>query len=242
MDSVSGPKFIVKTSSTRQALVDQLGQLFIRGSLTEPSCTGDRQDLVDQYDDLGYDYFDDDFGPVECYKFVDSSSYVSPGNLNQFRYTQELKCSHTAEGTGQALLRPHSPWEWDETVAHMFQDVRDEYADPIKVTSAFRCPTKNNDAGGTRLGKHAYGRAFDYQQLTGSPLVPDTTENWQIALDAKVAGVDYQRILLYKNSGSTFKTLKEFQDNGWTDTNLPPNWTLINRGHIDSGQPASEPR
>lgn len=232
IEDFPGVGFSIRASSTIRAEITNVGTLVIKGSVTEGSCVTRRQDLVDQYDDLGYDYFDDDFGRVECYKLVDSSSYVSPGNISY----NELNCNHGG------LERPHSPWEWDETVAHMFQAVRDEYNAIIDTTSAFRCPTKNEDVGGTRRGKHAYGRAFDYQQLTGSPLVPDTTENWQIALDAKVAGVDYQRILLYKNSGSTFKTLKEFQDSGWNDTNLPPNWTLINRGHIDSGQPASEPR
>ncbi|MFC1736022.1 D-Ala-D-Ala carboxypeptidase family metallohydrolase, partial [Candidatus Hydrogenedentota bacterium] len=62
----------------------------------------------------------------------------------------------------------HGDWQWDETVSKMFQAVYNQHGSRIDTTSGFRCPTKNNAVGGSSLGKHAYGRAFDYQKRDAS--------------------------------------------------------------------------
>lgn len=240
----SGPReFLIKTGSLLRFRLTTEGILYFRGTETEGTCADERQDLVDQYDDLSYNYFDVHFGAVECYKLVDNNSYVDPGD---FPYNK-LKCSHTDE-EGQPLSRAHTPWEWDETVAHMFQAVHDKYGADIDVTSGFRCPLKNDSIpNANNESKHAYGRAFDYQQMVGG--LPSTQKNWDVALKANAAELDPNRIRLYDLGGSPSMTLQQFYTGGWDADNLPhslpgnsPDWTGISRGHCDSGQPAYEGR
>lgn len=231
-------EFFIFVGMAVRLLIDEYGNMDIRGSVTEATCTAQRQDVVDQYDDLGYDYFDDYFPEVACYKFVTATSYVDPSN-GKFTFAA-LDCNHV-DRDNEPLDRPHSAWQWDETVSKMFLAVRDEYAEPIYTTSAYRCPIKNNTEG-NRRGKHAYGRAFDYQQMTGGEQsVPDTSENWEVALDAHTAGLDPNRILLYNQDDSDDKTLQQFYVGGWSASSLPPGWTSISHGHCDSGEPQNEP-
>ncbi|MFC1736498.1 hypothetical protein ACFL1X_10280, partial [Candidatus Hydrogenedentota bacterium] len=67
--------------------------------------------------------------------------------------------------------------------------------------------------------------------------------------DAVDAGISRLRILLYPYGGGQWITLQEFVNNSWDPDNLPsnlespqPDWTRINNGHIDSGQPTTENR
>lgn len=223
-------EFVVSDGTFVAAVIDEDGNLDLRGARSEASCGPVRQDLVDQYTDFGYDYFDDHFAPVACYKFVDDESYVNPGNLA----FGEWSCQHYDHPDQDAPLgRAHAPWQWDETLSKMFQAVRDEYGEPITVTSGFRCPI-HNEQFSTRRSKHAYGRAFDYSQ-------GNTQANWDVALAGNNAEVNSERIFLYPQTGGGDEIpLSDFLANGWNPNNLPPGWTAITRGHIDSGEPEEE--
>jgi len=148
--------------------------------------------------------------------------YVNPGN---FRYT-ELDCNHGS------LSEPHPNWQWDATVSELFQTIRNVYGGPIFVTNAFRCPRKNNSVGSSYTSKHAYGRAFDYQQNS-----PYSQNNWGVAQAAEDAGVSPFRILLYNQTSAVFQSFQWLKNNGYGPTHLPPGWTRYNHGHIDSGNP-----
>ncbi len=209
---------------TLQAVITENGDLRIRGTVTDATADEDRQALEDQYDTYNYHYFDDfyqGYGDARCARFVDDNSYL-PGNLS----FDDLKCNHGG------LQPTHGDWQWNETVSKMFAAVEVEYGSTITVTCAFRCPRKNNYQGSNSLSKHAYGRAFDYDEGT-------TQANWDVALDAATAGVDPDRILLYPYEGGQWIKLQDFIDNGWNPSNLPPDWNEISLGHCDSGQPSS---
>ena len=223
-------EFVVSDGTFVAAVIDEDGNLDLRGARSEASCGPVRQDLVDQYTDFGYDYFDDHFAPVACYKFVDDESYVNPGNLA----FEDWSCQHGS------LPRAHGVWQWDETISRIFQAVRNEYDDIIRVTNGFRCPTKNNDVSTSARksqSKHAYGRAFDLNQLYHSN---PTLANWEVANSAAAVGVAQDRIFLYNQNRTVRKSLEAFIEDGQDASNLPPNWTAIGLVHIDSGQPWDE--
>jgi hypothetical protein len=176
--------------------------------------------LYNQYAQYGYNAF-----PVSRSKFLNDTGYHNPGNFS----FADLDCNHGG------LPQAHGTWQWDETVSKMFQAVRDQYGAAITVTSAFRCPVKNIDTeGGSRSSKHVYGRAFDFQQLVGGQ--PSTQENWDVGQAAanEAVGVLRTCILFYPYAGGQYKSLKDFEDNGWGPGNLPPGWSVINQGHIHS--------
>lgn len=138
--------------------------------------------------------------------------YENPGN---FSY-QELSCN----------CSDHSHWQWDDTVSALFQAVRDEYGSPITVSSAFRCPTRNNTVSYPRAGsKHCYGRAFDWAM--------GSEQNWDVAIAAREAGVSEDRIFLY--GGGTSLSLPGIVAAGGTRTSPPNGWSSYTNGHADSG-------
>ena len=100
------PEFVVSDGTFVAAVIDEDGNLGLRGSRSEAACGSLRQDLVDQYTDFGYDHFDTHFPPVGCYKFVDDDTYINPGNLG----FHELSCQHyNAQNPNQPLARAHEP-------------------------------------------------------------------------------------------------------------------------------------
>lgn len=240
-------ELVIQSGGFVRAVIDENGNLQYRGSVTEGAAATLREDLAGQYATFGYthfigndDYTDlDDAGETLCYKFVDDDTYVDPGNFS----FSELSCSHTVVG------HAHGEWQWNGTVARMFQAVRDQYGSRIDVTSAFRCPAHNAAIGGAANSKHCVGRAFDFKQRD-----PDNNwapfpepagyedlslANWAVALAAEDAGVDPRRILLYSGSGGS-ESLQSFYDNDWTPqvdfpNDLPSGWARINNGHCDSG-------
>ncbi len=111
-----------------------------------------------------------------------------------------------------------------DTVVSVFRDVRNQYGSSITVTSCYRCPRYNAHIGGAVNSYHIHGDAFDFD--TGS-----TDANWNIAIAAAQAGVDKNRILLYKDS-TISKTLKWLEDNGYNATNLPSGWSGYDFGHV----------
>lgn len=225
-------ELVVRSNGVARAVIDPSGNLRIRGGITQGYCAEQREDLVAQYDDLGYDYFDQYFGAVQCYKLVNNWMYINPGSFS----FDALSCNH------DALPRNHGNWQWDETVSRMYQAVANQYGAAINVTSGFRCPTKNNDVpGASNDSKHVYGRAFDFAHPTAQN--PSTQANWLIAVAAasQAVGVPTDRIFLYSQINAR-RTYADFLANGWNWQNLPPGWTAITHGHCDSGQPANEPR
>ena len=255
-------ELIISAGGVPQAIIDENGNLTYRGNVTEATPSAQRQSLANQYVTLGYDFFDhedyadiDDAGENICYKFVDTDSYLNPGSFSW----ADLSCNHGA------LPNAHDDWQWDETVSKMFQAVRDQHGSRIDVTSAFRCPVKNNAEGSGTNSKHSYGRAFDFQKRDAdnnwAPF-PDTAAgrealslaNWDVAEDARLAGVDTRRIRLYLASNGPSYSYQQFLDNSWTpEVNFPYSlpgwdpedplvvgWDKINNGHCDTGQPPDE--
>jgi hypothetical protein len=143
-----------------------------------------------------------------------SQEYENPGNFS----FQELSCNHGS------LPDSHPHWQLDKGVSGLFQDVRDEHGSSITVTSAYRCPRKNNSIGSLATSHHAYGRAFDFSQGTAQG-------NWDVAQAAADAGVNMNRIRLYFNSSSySFQFLTA---NGYSGSILPSGWTTYTNGHCD---------
>jgi len=138
--------------------------------------------------------------------------YVNPGNFS----FNELSCNHGV------LPGAHAAWQLDDGVSQLFQSVRDEYGAAINVTSAYRCPRKNNDIGSRATSRHPYGRAFDWAQ--GS-----SAANWAIAEAADIANA--ANIYLYW--GSNRMTLAALIAANCGPTVFPDGWSGYSHGHAD---------
>jgi len=136
--------------------------------------------------------------------------YQNPGN---FSYN-DLSCNH-----GTVLPGAHPHWQWDDEVSALFQEVRNTYGSAITVTSAYRCPRKNNSVSSAADSDHAYGRAFDWDQ--GS-----SAGNWAVAVAANGHATT---VLLY--CGSAKKSYQELIDLECGPSTFPAGWTGYTNGH-----------
>ena len=49
----------------------------------------------------------------------------------------------------------------DTELVTVLQKIRDHFGKPVTITSAYRTPTRNKEAGGTTYSQHLYGKAAD---------------------------------------------------------------------------------
>ena len=133
-------------------------------------------------------------------------------------------------------------FHWDNTVAYVFQQVRNEHGE-INLTSAFRCPrhNKNPSVGGFVASRHMAGDAFDFDNIgVDSVEGVGTTEkerNWAVAQSANDAGVPAASILLYSKGGGKYKSLQELKnaDPPYSATNIPEGWgNTYEKGHVST--------
>ena len=74
----------------------------------------------------------------------------------QYFTDKELSCPCGCEG------------EMDSTFMKKLVTVRQEFNYPMKITSAYRCPTYNKSIGGVEGSAHTLGRAVDVS-ISGMP-------------------------------------------------------------------------
>jgi uncharacterized protein YcbK (DUF882 family) len=48
-----------------------------------------------------------------------------------------------------------------QVLFNAFKDIREEWGNPIKITSGYRCPMHNSMVGGSALSVHQWGLALD---------------------------------------------------------------------------------
>ena len=162
---------------------------------------------------------------------VTMGTYDDPGNIT----FNDLSCN----GLGYCL---NHVYHWDNTVAAVFQLIRDEhnaatvpneednaqitnpYTGGIRVTSTFRCPRWHVTQADSRASWHIRGDAFDFNQRADIGTVEDGSDwtraqrNWAVALSAVREMVPQDDILLYPQRGNP-------EDFGWlTDTDTNPNY------------------
>ena len=49
----------------------------------------------------------------------------------------------------------------DTELVTVLQKIREHFGKPVTITSAYRTPTRNKEAGGTTYSQHLYGKAAD---------------------------------------------------------------------------------
>ena len=49
----------------------------------------------------------------------------------------------------------------DTELVTVLQKIRDHFAKPVTITSAYRTPSRNKEVGGTTYSQHLYGKAAD---------------------------------------------------------------------------------
>ena len=49
----------------------------------------------------------------------------------------------------------------DTELVSVLQKIREHFGKPVTITSAYRTPTRNKEAGGTTYSQHLYGKAAD---------------------------------------------------------------------------------
>jgi len=191
----------------------------IRAKVTIEGAThyGDWEPIIqDDKDQLRQIYIDTGYSPVPSRSsaaLVTAGTYQNPGNLS----FEELSCNAGSYCGGHA-------YQLNNTVATVFQSVRNQHGGPIIVNSAYRCPRWNIHEGGETNSKHTQGNAFDFDN-------GEAPQNWAVAQSAMNAEVSTSKILLYPQSGS-YHDLQWFIDNGYNGTNLPPGWTTYRFGHV----------
>ena len=145
---------------------------------------------------------------------VTIGTYGNPGNIT----FNELSCN----GLGYCL---NHVYHWDNTVAAVFQLIRDEhnaatvpneednaqitnpYTGGIRVTSTFRCPRWHVTQADSRASWHIRGDAFDFNQRADIGTVEDGSNwtqaqrNWAVALSAEREMIPQDDILLYPETG-----------------------------------------
>ena len=145
---------------------------------------------------------------------VTMGTYDDPGNIT----FNDLSCN----GLGYCL---NHVYHWDNTVAAVFQLIRDEhnaatvpneqnnaqitnpYTGGIRVTSAFRCPRWHVTQADSRASWHIRGDAFDFNQRADIGTVEDGSNwtqaqrNWAVALSAEREMIPQDDILLYPETG-----------------------------------------
>ena len=57
----------------------------------------------------------------------------------------------------------------DTELVSILQKIREHFGKPIKITSAYRTPTRNKEVGGTVYSQHLYGKAADIKITGVSP-------------------------------------------------------------------------
>lgn len=65
-------------------------------------------------------------------------------------------------------------------VATVLQPLRDEFGEPIIVSSGYRCERVNNGIGGAKNSDHKYGAAVDIKAKSG--LRPDNKRLWDCVM------------------------------------------------------------
>ena len=147
---------------------------------------------------------------------VTMGTYDDPGNIT----FNDLSCN----GLGYCL---NHVYHWDNTVAAVFQLIRDEhnaatvpneednaqitnpYTGGIRVTSAFRCPRWHVTQADSRASWHIRGDAFDFNQRADIGTVEDGSNwtqaqrNWAVALSAEREMIPQDDILLYPETGGS---------------------------------------
>ena len=199
----------------------------IRASVTIEGKTGysnwvtieqdDKDQLRQQYEDVSTGI---NSPARSSHTLVNRVTYVNLGNLT----FDELNCN----GEEYDGYCGNHTYQVDVNVSRRFQEVRNEHGAPIFVTSCYRCPIWNKREGGSRNSKHISGHAFDFDN-------GGAVENWAVAQSAIALGVDIptSKILLYRNNTQN-QTLEWLIDNDYNDTNLPPGWTMYQKGHVST--------
>ena len=147
---------------------------------------------------------------------VTMGTYDDPGNIT----FNDLSCN----GLGYCL---NHVYHWDNTVAAVFQLIRDEhnaatvpneednaqitnpYTGGIRVTSTFRCPRWHVTQADSRASWHIRGDAFDFNQRADIGTVEDGSNwtqaqrNWAVALSAEREMIPQDDILLYPETGGS---------------------------------------
>ena len=57
----------------------------------------------------------------------------------------------------------------DTELVTVLQKIRDHFAKPVTITSAYRTPSRNKEVGGTTYSQHLYGKAADIKISGVSP-------------------------------------------------------------------------
>lgn len=57
----------------------------------------------------------------------------------------------------------------DTELVTVLQKIREHFAKPVTITSAYRTPSRNKEAGGTTYSQHLYGKAADIKISGVSP-------------------------------------------------------------------------
>ena len=71
-------------------------------------------------------------------------------------------------------------------VTEVLQPIRDEFGEPIIVSSGYRCERVNNGIGGAKNSDHKYGAAVDIKAKSG--LRPDNKRLWDCIIRMKDEG------------------------------------------------------
>ena len=74
----------------------------------------------------------------------------------------EFECNCGCEMPNEVFLQI-------QKLASQLQCIRDFISFPIKITSAYRCPSHNKEVGGVSNSQHVLGKASDIQVSDSSP-------------------------------------------------------------------------
>ena len=59
----------------------------------------------------------------------------------------------------------------DTELVNVLQKIREHFAKPVTITSAYRTPSRNKEVGGTTYSQHLYGKAADIKISGVAPAV-----------------------------------------------------------------------